>query len=317
MVILFSAAISKKHQDALKEKYPNQTFLFCENMSEAQDKLSEATILVTYGEDLNESLIEQAAKLQWIMVISAGMDQMPFEAIAKRGILVTNSRGISKIPMAEYAISMFMQVYRQAPQLYENQKISKWDRSVRMLEITGKTMVVLGTGAIGQETARLAKAFHMTTYGVSRSGRPVEYFDETYKTAELEKVLSKADFIVAVLPSTEETQYLLTEAHFKQMKNDAVFLNMGRGDLVKSEVILQAVREDQIAHAVLDVFEEEPLPEDHALWNEEKVTVTPHLSGISPHYQTRALDIFTNNLDTYLADKEEGYINKIDVSRGY
>ncbi|MFD2046432.1 D-2-hydroxyacid dehydrogenase [Ornithinibacillus salinisoli] len=317
MVIVFSAKMSTKHQEALREKYPNQTFNFCNGMIEAKDELSDADILVTYGEDLDEALIERARKLKWIMVLSAGMDRMPFEAIAKRGIIVTNVKGIHKVPMAEYAISMLLQVYRQADKIYEKQKAREWGRSVRMLEITGKTMVVLGTGAIGQEVARLAKAFQMKTYGVSRSGRTVAYFDETYQTLELKKILPEADFIVSVLPSTEETKYLLTDDHFKQMKNEAVFLNMGRGDLVKGSTIEKAIQDNEIAHAVLDVFEEEPLPKDHPLWNLENVTITPHLSGISPNYVPRALDIFAKNLDKYVVGQTDDLINYVDVTRGY
>ncbi|WP_246187605.1 D-2-hydroxyacid dehydrogenase [Ornithinibacillus caprae] len=316
MVILFSARMSTKHQEALKQKYPDLTFIFSDRMPEAKKELPHADIIVTYGEDLNDELISQAEKLKWIMVISAGLDQMPFKAIAERGIMVTNVRGIHKVPMAEYAISMLLQVYRQEKQLITNEKEAVWDRSVRMKEITGRKMIVLGTGAIGQEVARLAKAFQMTTYGVSRSGRPVDYFDETYKIDELDQLLPKADFIVSVLPSTKETKYLLTDDHFSMMNNEAVFLNMGRGDLVRSSTLIKAIQANEIAHAVLDVMEEEPLPEDHPFWKEENVTITPHLSGISPNYVPRALDIFEQNLNKFLKD-EKDFINQIDVSRGY
>ncbi|SHG53424.1 D-2-hydroxyacid dehydrogenase [Ornithinibacillus halophilus] len=316
MAILFSANVSSKHRDELIKNYPNKTFIFCKDMNEAKEYLADAEILVTYGEDLNAQLIGKAIRLKWIMVMSAGMDLMPFKEIERRGIMVTNSRGIHKIPMAEYAISMLLQVSRNAKQLIENEHANKWDRSVRMHEMNGNTMLVLGTGAIGQETARLAKAFQLNTIGISRSGKSVEFFDEVYETNQLETVLPKADYIVSVLPSTVETRYLLKDEHFEQMKDTAIFLNMGRGDLVKSETVIKAVEENKIAHAVLDVFEQEPLPSDHPLWETEGVTVTPHISGISPNYNTRALEIFTDNLDKWMAGKKD-YINLIDVTRGY
>ncbi|MFD1360701.1 D-2-hydroxyacid dehydrogenase [Lentibacillus salinarum] len=316
MNILFSAKISEKHQLKLRERFPDTTFTFLKNMDEASHDIDKATILVTYGEDLTAGLVEEATRLEWIMVLSAGMDKMPFEAIRDRGILVTNSRGIHKYPMAEYAISMLLQVYRQGKQLMENEAAGKWDRSVRLQEITGKTMLIAGAGAIGQEVARLAKAFRMTVYGISRSGQQLDYFDKNFTQDELEKVLPEVDAVVSVLPSTPETKAFFTDDHFRKMPNHAVFLNMGRGDVARDESILKAVREGAIAHAVLDVFDEEPLPADHPFWEEANIIVTPHLSGVSPHYQRRALDIFAQNLDTYL-DGGSNYVNKIDLTRGY
>ncbi|WP_164669991.1 D-2-hydroxyacid dehydrogenase [Virgibacillus doumboii] len=316
MRIVSSAKLSTKHKVKLMEKYPDLTFIFCDNIDEAKQHINEAEIMLTYGGDLTADIISQARQLKWIMVLSAGMDKMPFEAIHELGILVTNARGIHKTPMAEYAIFMLLQVYRQGKEMIRKETAKEWDHSVKMREITGKTMVVAGTGAIGQEVARLAKAFQMKTYGVSRSGRSVEFFDQNFTSEELAKVLPEADFVVSVLPSTPETANFFSCEHFQMLPNHAVFLNMGRGDVVPSDVILKAVREEEIAHAVLDVFETEPLPDDHPFWEEENITVTPHMSGISPHYLTRALDIFEKNLQAYMENSNH-YVNKIDVTRGY
>ncbi|TMN22859.1 D-2-hydroxyacid dehydrogenase [Lentibacillus cibarius] len=316
MVILSSAKISEKHRKTLREHYPNATFIFCSNMDEAKHKIKHAEILITFGEDLSADIISQATNLKWIMVISAGIDQLPFEAINERGILVTNARGIHKVPMAEYAISMLLQVYRQEKQLIENEAAKKWDRSVRMKEITGKTILIAGTGAIGQEVARLAKAFRMKVYGVSRSGRDLEYFDKNFSQSKMETVLPEVDFVVSVLPSTPSTKGFFTYDHFKQMPNHAVFLNMGRGDAVRDDDIIRALQEGEIAHAVLDVFAEEPLPENDPRWTMENVTVTPHMSGISPHYQKRALEVFEENLKVYLQNRND-FVNRIDVTKGY
>lgn len=315
-MILSSAKLSGKYQVKLQEKYPDTTFIFCDNMDEAKQHIEQAEILLTYGEDLTTDIITQAAQLKWIMVLSAGVDRMPFEVIRKQGILVTNARGIHKYPMAEYVIFMLLQVYRQGKRLMKNEAAKKWDKSTRMQEITGKTMLIAGTGAIGQEVARLAKAFQMKTYGISKSGRSVEYFDKNFTADDLKTLLPSVDFVVSVLPSTPDTDGFFTYRHFKLMPAHTVFLNMGRGDVAGSEDILKAVHEDEIAHAVLDVFETEPLPVGHPFWEEENITVTPHLSGVSPNYQSRALGIFEENLQEYIGDTKN-YTNKIDVTRGY
>lgn len=316
-MILFLAKLTKQDEARLREKFSEQSFVFCKNMEEATAYLNEAEVLATYGEDLTPELVKQAVQLKWIMVLSAGMDQMPFTEIEARGILVTNSRGIHRVPMAEYAISMLLQVYRKEKFLMKREEEHTWGKPyINIGEISGKTILVAGTGAIGQEVARLAKAFQMNTYGISRSGRPVDYFDETYRTDKIEELLPKADFVVSVLPSTEQTKGMFTYEYFQLLPDHAVFLNMGRGDLVSSEDILKAIREKEIAHAVLDVVEEEPLPENHPLWQEESITITPHVSGVSKHYLNRALEIFEKNLQIYLRDQHE-YVNEVDVRQGY
>lgn len=315
-MILFTAKISSKHQEKLTAKYPNQNFIFSDNQAEIEQYISEAVIIVTFGSGLTADLIKRAGQLEWIMVLSAGLENLPLKEIEEKEILVTNTRGIHKIPMAEYAISMLLQVYRQGKVIMKNEQEHTWDKSVRMKEITDKTILIAGTGAIGQEVARLAKAFNMRTIGISRSGKPVDFFDENYAQDDIGQLLPKADFVVSVLPSTNETKGFFTYEHFQQLPAHAVFLNMGRGNVVPSEVLLKAILNKEIAHAVLDVFEEEPLPEDHAFWHEENITITPHISGVSPVYMVRALEIFEPNLDTFLSGKGT-YINEIDPARGY
>ncbi|QDP39428.1 D-2-hydroxyacid dehydrogenase [Radiobacillus deserti] len=316
MNILSTAKLPEQIKEELLHTYPRMTFHFHSKMEEALPYLKDAEILLTYGEDLNEELIDQATALKWIMVLSAGMDEMPFPCIKERNILVTNSRGIHQIPMAEYAISMLLQVNRQAKTLIENQRNHVWDRRVNMTEISGSTMTIVGSGAIGQELARLAKAFRMKTIGISRSGQAKEYFDEVYPSTEIHKALPEADFVVSILPSTQETHYFYQTEHFQHMKESAIFLNMGRGDAVRSEVLLEALKTDQIAHAVLDVTDPEPLPTNHPLWDQPNVTITPHLSGKSVHYLPRAIAIFKHNLNVYL-DGKGTYENEIDPDRGY
>lgn len=302
-------------QHNLRTRFSEAEFCFCHGMDEGVHYLEDADVLITYGEDLDETKITAAKKLKWIMVLSAGMDKMPFEDIEKRGILVTNVRGIHARPMAEYAISMLLQVSRQAKTLMENEKQHKWDRRPTMTEISEKKLVVLGTGAIAQEVARLGKAFHMKTTGISKSGKRRPHFDRVFPVEQMDLILPLADFVVAVLPSTEETRYLLKKEHFAAMPETCIFLNMGRGDLVATDVLLEAVRNGDIAHAVLDVMEEEPLPEGHPYWEEKQVTVTPHLSGISPGYVPRGFQLFEDNLSVFLSGEGE-LQNIIDTKRG-
>jgi phosphoglycerate dehydrogenase-like enzyme len=303
-------------QQKLKKQFPDLNFYFFKHINDNVEILKQAEVLITYGEDLTEERINVAKQLKWIMVMSAGLEKMPFKAINDRRILVTNARGIHKIPMAEYTIAMILQYEKKIKLMLENEILHKWDRSFLLGELHKKTILILGAGAIGQEIARLAKAFNMTTIGVNRSGKMGQHLDQLYQINDLVTVLPNADYVVSVLPSTPETQESLTADHFKHMKKSAVFINLGRGDVVKDQILLEALEQKEIAHAVLDVFEPEPLTENHPFWKMDTITVTPHLSSKTEEYLPRAFEIFEENLHKYIyGDKE--YINVIDPKRGY
>ena len=317
MKLLFTIPnITEQQEKQLATQFNKDSFTFLKEKEDIANHIKNAEVWVTYGSDVTKELLEEAGELKWIQVLSAGVNALPLDEIKKRGIVVTNVRGIHKIPMSEYALSMLLHVYRHETQVVKDQEKSHWNRKYTVKEITGKTLLVLGTGAIGQEVARLGRAFRMKTIGISRSGDQVEHFDENYAVAHLDSMLPKADFIVSVLPSTKETKYLLRDSHFDQMKEDAVFLNMGRGDLVTTETLLKAARENKVSHLVLDVFEEEPLAEDSPLWKEENITITPHISGVSSRYLERALGILMENIECHKKHDEE-LMNTINLERGY
>ncbi|MGA4721669.1 D-2-hydroxyacid dehydrogenase [Fictibacillus nanhaiensis] len=316
-MILSSARLRDEIKDELKKRFPKEEFHFYNNMKEAKAYLDQAEFLVSYGEDLTNELVEEAKALKWIMVISAGLDKMPFEALEKQDVLITNARGIHKTPMAEYTISMMLQVSRKASLLLENQKQHIWDRKVPMTEISGKTLGILGTGAIGCEIARLAKAFNMKTIGFNRTGHPAENCDVIVDKEGISTLYEECDFIANVLPSTPQTFQFVGKSAFSLMKQNAVFINIGRGKTVDEEELITALQAEKIGHAVLDVFEKEPLKEESPLWDMQNVTVTPHLSGISHQYQERAIEIFCDNLTLYRNDKREEMINIIPYDRGY
>ncbi len=316
MNILFTFEPVPYLVEDIENQFPNCTFSYVKRIADEQDKLQDAEIIVTYGEDLTDEQIKRAEKLKWIMVASAGLEKMPFKAIKAKNILVTNAKGIHKVPMAEFTLGLMLQHVKNFTSIKKQEEQQNWSRRLPMSELYGKTVLILGAGAIGGELARLAKAFNMNVIGVNRSGKEVENVDQVLTISAIDDVLNKADFIISVLPSTNETKYLLTDSHFNKMKQSAVFINIGRGDLVDEEVLLKAIQEKKIDHAYLDVFREEPLPKDHQFWSMDGITVTPHISSITKNYQPRALDIFKQNLNTYI-NKENHFINVIDVEKGY
>ncbi|MFC7442458.1 D-2-hydroxyacid dehydrogenase [Laceyella putida] len=314
--IVSTAKMSAKHKQALTTTYPQARFSFFENISQAASTLPEAEVLITYGEDLDPSIIAQCSRLRWIHVISAGLELLPMEAIAGRGIRVTNAKGIHATPMSEYVMAVMLQVTRRTDQLRTLQREKRWDRSIRVGELAGQTLLVIGAGAIGQAIAQKAQAFAMTTVGVNTDGRETPHFDRMANLREMRTVLGEADFIVVAVPLTKVTVKLIGREELTAMKPTATLINIARGAVVDEEALIHALQERTIARAVLDVFEQEPLPTGHPFWEMDNVILTPHLSGRSPHYMTRALEIFRHNLYVFLKGTGS-YKNEIDLRKGY
>ncbi|GGA45877.1 D-2-hydroxyacid dehydrogenase [Psychrobacillus lasiicapitis] len=314
MKILFSFYPKRDQQTRLIENFPQAEFIFQKPLDE--EALKTADILVTYGEDLHASHLEKADQLKWIMVASAGLEKMPLDEIAARNIILTNARGIHKIPMAESILAHILSIKKSLPLMAKNQRNGEWSPKLNPTELFGSTALILGTGAIGSEVGRILQAFGVHTIGCNRSGKMASSMDTIVSFGQLKEVLPDADIVISILPSTEETKHLLTYEHFQCMKPSAIFMNFGRGDVIKEEELLRALTEERIAYAVLDVFEKEPLHKEHPFWKMHNVIVSPHASSHSSQYVVRALEIFSENLTEWLNESNQ-LENIIDLKRGY
>ncbi|WP_277587005.1 D-2-hydroxyacid dehydrogenase [Psychrobacillus antarcticus] len=313
MKILFSFLPKQEQQDELISTFPDAEFIFQKGLNEEILKLSQ--ILVTYGEDLHIHHLETAVQLKWIMVASAGLEKMPIQEIANRGIIVTNVRGIHKTPMAETILAHILSIKKSIPLINENQRNGEWSKRVFPTELLDSTAIIVGPGAIGGEVGRILQAFGVHTIGCNRNGRLASYMDKVVSFDKLDEVLPQADIVISILPSTNQTKGLITYEHLQSMKPTAIFMNFGRGDVVREEYLLLALKEEKIAYAVLDVFEKEPLAEGHPFWSMNNVIVSPHVSSHSSQYVARALEIFSRNLDAWMEQKPME--NEINLEKGY
>lgn len=301
-------------QQQLIEHFPKVEFTFHSRIE--NEVLAEADVLVTYGEDLNDEHIKIAKNLKWIFVASAGIEKMPRKAIADRNIIVSNVRGIHKKPMAESIIAHILSLKRSLPYSYNNQRNKIWDKKGNPTELNGSTALIIGPGAIGVEIGRLLQAFEVYTIGLNRSGEDAPFMNETHRISDLAQQLPKADIVISILPSTEETTHMIKYEHFQLMRENAIFMNFGRGNLVETDVLIRALEEKLIYHAVLDVFEVEPLPYDNKLWELDNVTISPHCSSHSSRYLERSLEIFKPSLEKWLKGDTD-IENQMDILRGY
>ncbi len=317
MKILCTTIPPQQIQKQLIDSYPEQQFIFQKQLEVDDRNLVDVEVIITFGDDFTNQHLQQAINLKWLCCISAGVEKLPLTDLAERGVVVTNARGVHAIPMAEFTIGMMLAHVKCFKSQILNQQKSSWDVKLPFEELHGKTLLLIGTGSISQKVAELAKAFSINVLGVSQSGQPVSGYQTVAKIEALFEMLPQADFVVSILPSTRKTKNLLKKEHFTAMKRSALLINLGRGDLFEDEVLTNALIEKQIAAAVLDVFNTEPLPIDHPFWHLDNLTITPHDSSHSANYFPRAFAIFEENLDYYLNNKIEKFINLVDNKKGY
>ncbi len=272
------------------------------NRADLDDRIGEADVLVVSGLWKND-LIERGKKLRYIQSIGAGTDQFSRELLSARGIRLASARGVNARAVSEHAMAMMLALARRLPEARDNQAKRVWrdmigDPSVREDELGGKTVVIVGIGAIGGRLARLAKAFDMHVIGLRRDpalGKGDA--DAVHATSELKTVLPQADFVVLTCPLTKETENLIDAEALAQMKRSAYLVNVARGRCVDEASLREALQQGKIAGAALDVTVEEPLAPASSLWRMENVLITPHTAGETRRYEENVLDILQDNLD--------------------
>jgi phosphoglycerate dehydrogenase-like enzyme len=287
-----------------------------EDSSHWKERLKDAEIVLGWNRDAAEQVLTPGSKLRWVQNWGAGVDKMPLNAFARHGVTVTNTSGIHAFPISETILAMMMMFARKLHTAVRYQGRREWGNFGELDEIHQQTVGVIGVGAIGEETARLAKAFGMKVLGVRLSGKPSPNVDLMFDLTGLNEVLKQSDFVVNTLPSTDRTRHIFGRSEFQAMKSTAYYINIGRGATTDTAALVEALREDKIAGAGLDVFEQEPLPPESPLWDMENVIITPHNAGSTVAYDERAMDIFLHNLQDYVNGREPS-VNRVDLEKQY
>ena len=244
--VLIYHKIDKKDVDYLNKKYTDCNFIACTNKTEMEKQIEDTDILITFK--FNMEMLERAKKVKWIQALSAGIDSYPLEEISERGIILTNGRGIHKIHMAEYAICVMIMLARNIHTMLQNKYEGKWDRKINQGEINGSTLGILGLGSIGMEIAKKAKLMGMHVIGVKGSISDVEYVDKIYLPDDMAQVFKTSDYIINLLPSIQNTFKIIDKRYFGIMKQDACFINMGRGNTVNEDDMIQDLKDGKIKH---------------------------------------------------------------------
>lgn len=244
-------------------------------------------------------LLKRMPRLRWIQAMNAGVDPWLNSPDLRAEVTLCCARGSHRIPMPENILGALFHITKPYMQIALDQRESRWNKRMSV-PLAGKTLGILGLGAIGQELARKAKALEMRIVGTKRNPAPLAHVDEVYGPDGTDDVMRQADFLVLLIPSTRETQNIIDAKRLRQMKPGAWLINFGRGALIVDDDLIAAVRSKTIAGAVLDVFRQEPLPQTHPFWTTEGILVLPHIGGGHPERNLAVAEIFADNARRFL-----------------
>ncbi|MGE5618595.1 MAG: D-2-hydroxyacid dehydrogenase [Sphingomonadaceae bacterium] len=319
MRILVNVKLSGEQVASLERLDPRLEVVRELDPEQARREFREAEIF--YGFQLPGPL-EEAKRLRWIQLVSAGAEHLFEIGIDRTDILVTTASGIHRHAIAEYSLCVMVMLARRMPLVLRESERHQWKpsrlRTYYGEELCGKTLGILGLGAIGQRVATVARCMGMRVLGLRRSGGeglPEGLVHEVYGPDGLMELLPQCDFLLVLVPLTRETRGLIGQRELHAMKPSAYLINVARGGIVDEAALARALREGWIAGAAVDVFEQEPLPEDSEIWDLPNLIVTPHIAGATLPYLDRATEIFEENLRRYLAG--EPMLNLLDKQKGY
>ncbi|MEM7097661.1 MAG: D-2-hydroxyacid dehydrogenase [Pseudomonadota bacterium] len=261
--------------------------------------------------DLAAEYLRDGGQVRWIQSTWAGVRPLA-ESTISANTLVTGVKEIFGGQIAEYVFTYLLDEIRTPGRYRAAQSNRQWQQ-IPPETLLSRRMVIVGTGSIGRRLASVARTFGLHVTGVSRSGNHHPEFDDVVKTALLQNVLQNADYIILVLPDTPETKHLFSAETFAAMDKHPLLINAGRGSTIDHDALISALRDQRIRAAVLDVFEEEPLPANHALWTEPNVTITPHIAAVS--FPADIARLFLSNLEKFRHSQPLDFV--IDLSRGY
>lgn len=264
------------------------------------------------------AMLHGSPALEWLQTNSAGVEAYIQPGVLAGDTLLTNATGAYGLAIAEHMLGMLLELFKKLELYRDAQKSGAWQSQGAVKAVYGSTVLVLGMGDIGGEFAARCKALGAKVIGVRRSPRPCpEYADEVHLLEDLDSLLPQADVVAITLPGTDATRGLMSRERLAKMKEGAVLLNVGRGFIVDTEALCDALERGHLSGAGVDVTDPEPLPPTHRLWNIPTAVVTPHISGFYHLRETheRIVGIFLENLRHFQAG--EPLRNLVDFATGY
>jgi len=276
------------------------------------DECPEAEALIGEPMNFKPEILDKMPNLRWIQSFRTGYDSIDMEYLKNRKITFCNAKDIFSVPIAEDVVCKILMHNTNALKYIENQKTHIWDQRMKRVELCGQTIGIIGTGSIATEIAKRLQGFGVKIIGYKRN--PVltmAYFDEVYSGKKgLENLLSNSDYVVVTVDLNKDTYHMINKDNLKLMKQNASIINIARGSVINQEDLAQALKNNEISYAGLDVFEIEPLPENDQLWDMNNVYITPHVSGIVKNNKVKWMKLITMNIQSFIDNEQMANVVK-------
>lgn len=309
------------HPPNLPERESGASYVWADTDEALTSAIEDADIVFAWNYFTNPRMLQRALpaakRLRWIQVAGVGIERLLFPEVVESDVVLTNGAGVYEQTLAEYATMLMLLFAKDVVRTFEDQRNHRWEfRGPKCSALVGKELLVVGAGGIGRAIGRQGRALGMRSIGVARTGRSGgEDFEIIHPSKDLPDLVASADYLVLICPLTRETDGMVDRGVLNRMKRTARLVNLGRGELVVEDALLEALRNGQIAGAALDVFWQEPLPPDHPIWDMPNVIVSPHIAGDTEDTPERFVQLFLDNLGLWqsgqplknVVDKELGW----------
>ncbi len=313
--VLVLLPVTEDHKKLLEQEAPSASFVYSSSEEATHQMVQSADVII--GNPPPE-LVMGSEKIKWLQLGSAGTGHYVKSGILPSGTMLTNATGAYGLAVSEYMVGVLLELYKKLHLYRDNQQRNLWQVEGSVRSIYGSTVLIVGLGDIGGEFAKRIQALGGYTIGVRRadSTKP-DYVDELILMDMLDTALPRADVVAMSLPGTKETYRLFSKERLDNMKPGAVLINVGRGSVLDTDALCNALESGHIAGAALDVTDPEPLPADHRIWHIKNAIITPHVSGgyHLPETFERIIRISAGNLRRFISNQR--LINLIDFSTGY
>jgi phosphoglycerate dehydrogenase-like enzyme len=309
----FEPALGEAIAAQLRAAMPDREIIASHQDEELRRVIGEVEIMLAFRPP--RGIWAGAQRLRLIQMMGAGVDALLPAPDLPGHVRVTNARGLHGAQMSEFALAMMLALTKRIPRALEQQRGHQW-KIYGLPQLIGKTLGILGLGAIGAAVAEKAAAFGMRTVGTQREPKAVPHVAETFGgPGGAEQVMRASDYLVVLLPLTPETRGSIGARELDWLPQGAYVVNLARGGIVDEAALLERLKSGRIAGAAFDVFSREPLPADDPLWDAPNLIMTPHVAGLEPDYMKRLMQLAVDNVNRL--EKGEPLRNEVDRARGY
>ena len=286
---------TKEYAVALRDRLPDDVTVSRPGTPAGEAAAAEEAAVIT-GHDVTAEMVENAPNLRLFACASAGYESLPLETLTEHDVAVTNASGVHGPNIAEHVVGVLLTFARDFRRFFRQEERHEWRRG-QSVELHGSTVTLVGLGAIGEAVAERLDPFGVDTIGVRYTPGKGGPTDEVigFGEEEFHDALSRSDYVVIACPLTDTTEGLLGTAEFDTLEPHAVLVNVGRGPIIDTGALVEALQGNAIGGAAVDVTDPEPLPPDHELWALDNAFVTPHSAGHTPRYYERLADIVAEN----------------------